>query len=420
MLYKNLENNIQINNDEDNNFYNFNIKSKKDSFLLSNNNRLRRNKLRSKTDDFYFLNGSGDKKSLANSFFSSFSFSKKSTSPTSLRKAVSPSPFPIYLRLKQYDQIEKIVKEESRKKYFPKRLNLGNNNLSAEELKFRMKNLVPKNVYKRQIIIKNKGKMKLKNKTFFIKKFNKDSKIDLDKNLHELILTNKKLINNFGKFHYDRELRTSRKNLTLVNNYFHKAEEQNKIISLLNKRFSKIELINKEAYENSLQSNKPFTRKLSNKKFSTLRNRLYHKKLKKIKEKSKVFDDIISEELNNNFEKIKTIKSDIISRNKIDYVSLSNKVFLTNLIKQMKIIYIKDPAMNTLRGKDTKRITDIKKEVSIYDEFEGLYNKYNDDITFSRYNKIKLSLPKFIKTKFHKKTIKKYGTICDNHFGVPV
>ena len=57
---------------------------------------------------------------------------------------------------------------------------------------------------------------------------------------------------------------------------------------------------------------------------------------------------------------------------------------------------------------------DLKKEVSLYDEFEALYNKYNDDITFSRYNKIKLTLPKFIKTKF-KKNLK-----FDSYFGVPV
>ena len=105
-----------------------------------------------------------------------------------------------------------------------------------------------------------------------------------------------------------------------------------------------------------------------------------------------------------------------MSRNKINYVALANKIFLTNLIKQMKIIYIKDPAMNILRGNTSKKISDLKKEVSLYDEFEGLYNKYNDDITFSRYNKIKLTLPKFIKTKFKKETHLKY----DNYFGIPV
>ena len=135
----------------------------------------------------------------------------------------------------------------------------------------------------------------------------------------------------------------------------------------------------------------------------------------KLKEKSIIFDNIITDEFNTNLEKIRSIKDDTISRNKINYVALTNKILLTNLIKQMRIIYMKDPAMNILRGNKTNTISDLRKEISLFDQFEGLYNKYNDDITFSRYNKIKLALTKFIKSKFKKET-----NFHDNYFGLPV
>ena len=160
--------------------------------------------------------------------------------------------------------------------------------------------------------------------------------------------------------------------------------------------------------------------KLSDKKFNKFKARLNIRKKNQLKEKSRVFDNIIIDELNSNLDKIKCIKNETLSRNKINYVALTNKIFQSNLINQMNAIYIKDPSMNILRGNEIKKIADINSEVSLLDEFEGLFNKYNDDITFSRYNRIKLSVPKFIKTKFKKETNRKYGHINDNYFGMPV
>lgn len=413
-----MTNPIKTNKGEDNSYVVLNKSNKYNSFLSLNYNRNFRKKYKSQIVG-YFEDDSRGRKSPNNSFFSSFSFSKKINSITSNRGIHTPDQSQIYMRLKQHDKIAKIIKEESRKIYFSKRLNLGNNNLSAEELKFRIRNVIPQHAYKRQLKRKKKEKLKLKKNAFYSSKKLKNE-FNLDKKINHLISTNNKLIRNFRAFSFDKELRLSRKNLSLVNNYFQKAEEQNKKISLLNKKFSFVDTFNKDNVESSDTKNPHLSQKLSNNKFKTLRSRLFLKKLKKIKEKSKVFDNIISEELNSNLEKIKSLKDDINTRNKIDYVSLTNKIFLSNLIKQMKIIYIKDPPMNILRGKDSKKISDIKKEVSLYDEFQGIYNKYSDDITFSRYNKIKLSSPKFIKTKFKKRTYIKYGRVYESHFGIPV
>ena len=114
------------------------------------------------------------------------------------------------------------------------------------------------------------------------------------------------------------------------------------------------------------------------------------------------------------------MNDDTHNKHQINYVALTNKIYLSNLIKQMRLIYIRDPAMNILRGNKTKRISELLKEIPIFDEFEELYNVNDTDITISRYNKIKLTLPKFIKTKFKKSTNIKYGHIIDNYFGIPV
>ena len=76
--------------------------------------------------------------------------------------------------------------------------------------------------------------------------------------------------------------------------------------------------------------------------------------------------------------------------------------------------------MNILRSIQNNNFPIVRSEISLYDEFKRMFNKYNDNITFSRYNKIKLSLPKFIKTKFRVQTNKKYGHIIDSYFGIPV
>ena len=129
----------------------------------------------------------------------------------------------------------------------------------------------------------------------------------------------------------------------------------------------------------------------------------------------------MDDEFYSNSQKSHYIKQDKFGRNKVNYKALSNKILISNLIKQMKVIYLRDPTLNLLRGNQTKKIEDLQKEDSLYDEDKELYNQNNNDIlSFSKHNKKWLILPGFVKTKFKRKTNMKFGEISDNYFGIPV
>ena len=411
MLYKHLSNNLSK-KFEDNNLFHRNRNNIKNSFSTENIQSNRPN-----TAKFIF-NQKKVIKPRVNSAFNSISLTKKPTSPTTVRSFLSLTPSKIYKKLAQRDKIEKIIKEESKKVYFKQKINCGIH-LTVEELRSRFMNPIPQHSYKRNLERRIKEKLKSKAKTFFEyskKELSIENKLDNLNKFNDLIKANKKLIRNFNPFYQGKEINNSYKNFMIVNNYFENVEKLNRKRSfLLSQPFYELrDSIGLKADNTIKKSNS--SQKMNEKIFKSEKKNINIKNKNKIKEKSRVFDNIIIDELNTNLEKIKTVENDTLSRNKINYVALANKIFLTNLIKQMKIIYIKDPAMNILRGNTSKKISDLKKEVSLYDEFEGLYNKYNDDITFSRYNKIKLTLPKFIKTKFKKETHLKY----DNYFGIPV
>ena len=411
MLYKHLSNNLSK-KFEDNNLFYRNRNKIKNSFSTENIQSNRPN-----TAKFIF-NQKKVIKPRVNSAFNSISLTKKPTSPTTVRSFLSLTPSKIYKKLAQRDKIEKIIKEESKKVYFKQKINCGIH-LTVEELRSRFMNPIPQHSYKRNLERRIKEKLKSKAKTFFEyskKELSIENKLDNLNKFNDLIKANKKLIRNFNPFYQGKEINNSYKNFMIVNNYFENVEKLNRKRSfLLSQPFYELrDSIGLKADNTIKKSNS--SQKMNEKIFKSEKKNINIKNKNKIKEKSRVFDNIIIDELNTNLEKIKTVENDTLSRNKINYVALANKIFLTNLIKQMKIIYIKDPAMNILRGNTSKKISDLKKEVSLYDEFEGLYNKYNDDITFSRYNKIKLTLPKFIKTKFKKETHLKY----ENYFGIPV
>jgi hypothetical protein len=421
MLYKHFSKRILKKDEEKNLLLSRNKKNKQNSLLLPShsteyifNNRPATAK--------YIYNSKNSLKSRTSSALNSISTAKKPTSPTTIRSILTPGPSKIYKKLDMRDKIEKIIKEESRKIYFKQRINYGIH-LSVEELRSRFMNPIPQNAYKRHLQRRIKEKLKLKSKTFFEhskKEIKKAKKIDYNSHINDLISTNNKLIRNFGTFSINNEVNYSKKNYMLVNNYFEKAYKLNKRLSASIKKQLNDKKENPKDIEALYKKANSFSTKMTDKIYKTEKNNFKLNRENKLKEKSKVFDNIVIDELNSNLEKIRSVKDDTVSRNKINYVALTNKIFLSNLIKQMKIIYIKDPVMNILRGNNSKRIPDLRKEVSLYDEFEGLKNKYNDDITFSSYNKIKLYLPKFIKTKFKKTTNSKYGHFNDNYFGVPV
>ena len=350
---------------------------------------------------------------------------KKPTTPsTACSMGSHPTSGTIFKKLKQRDQIEKIIQEESKKIYFKQRINYGHH-LSVEEFRRRFKNPIPQNTYKRNL--QRRLKEKLKTKSFFkptkyLKKPEKNIElIDDNKTNLSIINANKKLIRNYSAFSSVREITVSKKNELLVNDYFKKSEnEKRKKTQEIIRQFD----MNKKGkcYNQFSRNNKhkKILQKFNEIEFNKFRSFYSSQNKKKLKEKAKVFDTIIIDELNSNLEKIKSIKDETHNTNQINYVALTNKIFSSNLIKQMRLIYIRDPTMNILRGKTTKKISDLKRETPLYYEFEQLYNQDETDITISRYNKIKLSLPKFIKTKFKKSTNSKYGNIIDNYFGIPV
>ena len=359
-------------------------------------------------------------KSHKGSFYNSVSMTKKPTSTTTIRTIQTPSSSQIYMKLDQRDKIEKIIKEESKKIHFIKKIN-NVHHLSSEELKRRLINKVPQNSYKRVLKRKLKESIKSKTTNTFLQKNKKEikhiKKLDFNNNIINLIKANKKLIRNVGSFSTGKEMSYCKKNLNIVNNYFHKAAKQKERMSIIMTK--KTDLNKKKSFTgfnyDNLHKNNNKLNVINNEKYKKFRNKLLLRNKNKLKEKSRVFDNIIIDQLNTNLEKIRSIKDDTYNTNKINYVSLTNKILLTNLVKQMKIIYIKDPDMNFLRGNEINKISDLRKEIPLFDEFEELSKKYNDDHIFSRYQKIKLSLPKFIKTKFKNKT-----NYFDNYFGVPV
>ena len=406
-----LTNNLTKKSEDNNKIFNKKRRNKKNSLILPSHSTNYLLSNRPNTAKFIY-----DKKSIikprVNSAFNSISITKKPTTSTTVRSVLSPAQSQIYKKLDINDKIEKIIKEESKKIYFKQRITYGYH-LSVEELRSRFMNPIPQHAYKRQLKRRIKEKIKLKAKSFFerTKKEKSDDKLFYYKIPNQFTnpIKNEKLIRNFTPFSKGKEINYK----NLVNYYLEKSDKINKKRnSILREPIREFKEKIGLDLDNIIQRTN--SSKMTNKRFKNAKKQIRIKNLNKLKEKSRVFDNIVIDELNSNLEKIKTVEDDIVSRNKINYVALTNKILLTNLIKQMKIIYIKDPPMNVLRGNTSKKIMDLKKEVSLYDEFEALYNKYNDDITFSRYNKIKLTLPKFIKTKF-KKNLK-----FDSYFGIPV
>ena len=413
MLYRDLTNNLIKQNLNNNLFLYKNKRNKQNSLLIPTHIKEYQAKERPNTAKFLY-NPRKSIKSYRSTYYNN-SFSKKPTSPTTIRTIQSPSTSQIYMNLGQRDIIEKIIKEQSKKIYFNKRINYSQQ-LSAEELKSRFINSIPQNTYKRDLKRKMKEKLKEKPKSFK-KEIKRIKKLDFNSNSINLIKANKKLIRNVGAISTGREMVYCKKNLNIVNNYFNKAAKQKARISMI--MTNKFEFKNKEIFKgfnfDKSKKNISFIERINDKNYKKIKKKLLLRMKNKLKEKSIIFDNIITDEFNTNLEKIRSIKDDTISRNKINYVALTNKILLTNLIKQMRIIYMKDPAMNILRGNKTNTISDLRKEISLFDQFEGLYNKYNDDITFTRYNKIKLALTKFIKFIFKKET-----NFHDNYFGLPV
>lgn len=393
----------------DNNLYKKNC-NKQNSLLIPYHIKEYQAKERPNTAQ-YLYNGRKTIKIHRGSFYNSVSITKKSTSHS------TTSSSQIYMKLDQRDKIEKIIKEESKKINFNKKINFVHH-LSSEELKCRLFNKIPQNSYKREL--KRKLKIsKSKAKTFFEtnkKEIKHIKKINFNNNINNLIKANKKLIRNVGSFSTGKEISYCKKNLNIVNNYFHKAAKEKERLSII---MTKKSDLNKKQifagfnYDNLYKNNQKLSEIINNEKYKKFKNKLLLRSKNKLKEKSRVFDRIMIDQINNNLEKIRSIKDDTYNRDKIDYVFLTNKILLTNLIKQMKIIYIKDPDMNDLTGNKVDINTDLRK-VSLFDEFEDLSHQYKDDKIFSRYQKIKLALPKYIKTKFKK------ANYSDNYFGIPV
>ena len=419
MLYKHSGN--SLNKKDENTNYNLYKISRNDEKILFLPRHINEYKSKERPSTAkYFYNPKKSIKSFTCSYINSVSLSKKQTTPTTLRSINTPGRSQIYMRLKQRNQIAKIVNEQSKKVNSKEKINYGHH-LSVEDLRSRFMNPIPQNAYKRYLKRRIKEKVNLRAKTFFQKSV---KKFDFNRNFNDLIKTNKKLINNFRTVSTGRQIRYSKNNLKIVNRYFRGAEENKRRASLLmSKRVdSTRKIILKKIYgeNNSKLYNSKYSIKIDNNKFKKIMNKILLEREKRQKEKSKNFDNVIIDELNTNKDKIQLIRDDIVNRNVINYVGLSNKIFFQNLINQMKVLYIKDTSMNTLRNQESKKKIDLRKNPSLYDQFEGLYNKYLDDITFSRYSKIKLTLPKFIKTKFKKTTNYKYGQLTDNFFGVPV
>lgn len=350
-------------------------------------------------------------KSISNSIFNSASFSKRH--PLHLSPAIKPKK--IFMRLEESDEIAKIIKEEEKKIYFKQRFNYGQH-LSVEEFRSRFLNKIPQNTYKRKLERKLKEQLKSEEKILAL---------NYSLSFYNLIKKNKKLIKDYKINDDEKDKNQLKRNFNLKKFFEKSKEEKNRYSREMSIQFesNKKEIVNDINNEN-LNKKVKDKEHMNEKNFRIYKKKQYYKQKMKMKEKSKVFSTILDDEFDSNFsylEKDDLNRKDKCQKNIVNYKALSNKILVSNLIRQMRIIYLRDPSLNLIRGKQSKKIEDLKKEVSLFDDYQDLYNQKNNEIiSLSHYYKKKLILPSFIKTKFKRKTNLKFGEVYDNYFGFPV
>ena len=322
----------------------------------------------------------------------------------------------IYLTLDIKDEIEKIINEEEKKRYFNQEFHL-NKNINREELKKRIVKKVPfseisqKKLKRKFSIIK-----KERPKTTFKQK--KQTGFNISRNL---ISVNKMLLRGFGS-KGENEIEMSKKNLDKVNDFLKKMDEEKM------RKYNEMEqmFIKKNSFEkgSSLVDDGLIPNGKKNKNIKTedfkLKQSDFIKFKKKqmikenlyLKQKSRIFDNILQYDF-------KDYYPEEVKHQAVNYRLLGRTILMRNLMKQMKITVYKDETLNVLRGFQSLKIADLSSGKYKLDS-KDIYTNQNENIFFFGNNLRNKPIPHFLKVKFSKKTSRKFGEIIGSYFGLPV
>ena len=322
----------------------------------------------------------------------------------------------IYLTLDIKDEIEKIINEEEKKRYFNQEFHL-NKNINREELKKRIVKKVPfseisqKKLKRKFSIIK-----KERPKTTFKPK--KQTGFNISRNL---ISVNKILLRGFGS-KGENEIEMSKKNLDKVNDFLKKMDEEKM------RKYNEMEqmFIKKNSFEkgSSLVDDGLIPNGKKNKNIKTedfkLKQSDFIKFKKKqmikenlyLKQKSRIFDNILQYDF-------KDYYPEEVKHQAVNYRLLGRTILMRNLMKQMKVTVYKDETLNVLRGFQSLKIADLSSGKYKLDS-KDIYTNQNENIFFFGNNLRNKPIPHFLKVKFSKKTSRKFGEIIGSYFGLPV
>ena len=319
----------------------------------------------------------------------------------------------IYLRLEEREEIEKIIKEEEKKRYFNQEFHLSNN-INREELKRRIGKKIPFDD------ISNKKFRKSRNSSIKIERPETTTKQKVFNRSRNLININKVLFQGF-KSQGESEIERSKKNMDMVNDFLQKMDEEKmKKYNEIEKKFKR----NKSFEENKSKVSENISKdknekdenlKMKESDFIKFKKKQMIKENKYLKQKSRVFDNILRYDFRNYY----PTKNDDYKFPAVNYRLLSRTILMRNLMKQMKIAVFKDETLNVLRGFQSLKIANLTNDKENLNN-EDIYTNQNDDVFFFGNNIKNKPIPHFLKVKFSKKTSRKFGEINGSYFGLPV
>ena len=323
----------------------------------------------------------------------------------------------IYLRLKEKDEIEKIIKEEEKKRFFNQEFHL-NKNINREELKRRIGNKIPFNMISNKTLKNKRSSISDKKEFYTTLMNNKTFGANRLRNIKPKTFLNIKLNDN------DNDVfENTKKNYDMLEKFLNKLDEE---------RIRKYNEIEKNfrrhlSYENILLINKKKDKtinekiknlKLKESDFIKFKRRQMIKEKKYLKQKSRIFDDILKYDFN----EYNTLKDEESEFHLVNYQLLSRTILMRNLLKQMKVAVFKDENLNVLRGFQSLKVADLENKKYKLDN-QDIYENQNDNMFYLGYNLTNLKhkpIPNFLKLKFNMKTNKKFYEIFESYFGLPV
>ena len=326
----------------------------------------------------------------------------------------------IYLKLGEKDEIEKIINEEEKKRYFNQEFHL-NKNINREELKRRIGKKIPFNeISNKQLKSRNSistnQKPRPKTTMKSMKKFGA-------KKSGNIVTINRILLQNF-KSQGESEIERSKKNLDMVNDFLKKMDEEKMHkFNEMEKQFQKNKTHDEESSEikedlikrKNIKNIKLESLKLKESDFIKFKKKQMIKDKENLKKKSRIFDNILKYDFGTYYPP----KGEDCKHQAVNYTLLSRTILMRNLMKQMKIAVYKDETLNVLRGFQSLKIANLSNDKLKLDN-QDIYTNQNDNIFFFGNNMRHKPVPHFLKVKFSKKTTRKFGEFNGSYFGLPV